>query len=508
MSRQRGPDVNQPPGDVESLAQTLLAAGDVEAGYRLLKSACLSEHCAAATWFLFASVCARLDRLDEVIEGCRRTVELDPQHARAWYNLGVASFKLGRFEEAISVYQSALAIEPNAPGTLGNLGAAWLAAGNPDRALDYCTKAIELDPRAVTAINTLGIAYRESGRYPEALATFERGVQIEPQHVELNWNRALALLKCGDFQRGWDAFEWRWQYATGMQRATPYPRWQGLRPAKPLLVYMEQGIGDQIMFASCLQDLQAGDSQVIVECAPRLVPLFARSFPGMRFHGGSWDERQPACRIPIQRQIPMGSLPRLFRRERDAFPERTGYLQADAARVADWRSVLAAVGPGPKIGISWRGGSDACTRAKRSIALPAWRKLIAADTTAVFIDVQYGDRDADLCEARALGMNIHTLQGVDAMTDLDGFAALLAALDLVVTVDNSTLHLAGAIGVEAWGLLPYDADWRWEAGAGTTVWYPNVRLFHQRERTSWAGLLENVSCNLAQRAAASAALKI
>ena len=484
--------------EAESRARCLLAAGDTEAAYQLLKGVCRPDRGHAEIWFLFAGICAALGHLDDVAQCCRQVVALDPGHARAWYNLGLAEFKCQRFDAAIAAYQQALKLEPAMPGVLGNLGAAWLEAGDPKQAEECCSKAVALDPKAVAAINTLGIVYRESGHYAEALATFERGLHVAPDNVDLRWNRALALLKCGDFERGWDEFEWRWRYETAMQRGSPYPRWLGRRPARPLLVYMEQGIGDQIMFASCLPDLLAGGSEAIVECAPRLLPLFERSFRGLRFFGGSWDERRPECRIPIQRQIPMGSLPRIFRRRRNAFPARTAYLQADPSQVSNWRAVLATLPPGPKIGISWRGGNDARTRAKRSIPLPEWRALTAG-TNIQLIDVQYGDRTEDLRLARAAGLHIHSLQGADAMTDLDTFAALLAALDCLVTVDNSTLHLAGALGVETWGLLPYDSDWRWQAGAAKSVWYPAVHLLHQPRPGDWSTPLASAASAIARR---------
>jgi len=484
--------------DVKFRARSLLAADDTDAAYRLLRKVCQPGNDDAETWFLFASVSASLARLEEVVEGCRRTVDLEPRHIQAWYNFGLACFHLGRWEDAVSAYQAALAIEPGSPAILGNLGATWLESGDPVRAIECCSRAVELDPRSVAAINTLGIACRELGNYADALDAFERAALIDPENADVRWNRALALLKTGDFRRGWDEFEWRWRFETAMQRSTPYPAWRGEHPVNSLLVYMEQGLGDQIMFASCLPDLLATGSRVIVECEPRLVPLFERSFPGIRFHGGTWDERQAQCRIPIQCQIPLGSLPRIFRRDRKAFPAQPGYLLADAELISQWRNRLDGLGDGMKIGLSWSGGKDLRTRTRRTIPLSAWREVLAIDN-AMFINVQYGDWREEIETACISGMEIRSLDGVDAMTDLDTFAALLMALDLVITVDNSTLHLAGALGVETWGLLPYDSDWRWEAGANRTSWYPGVRLFNQPVRGDWAVALQSVSAELACR---------
>jgi hypothetical protein len=473
----------------------------MDAAYRLLLKACGSDGADAETWFLFAGVSAALGRLEDVVQGCQHTVELAPGHALAWFNLGLACFKLGRLEDAIAAYKNALAIEPDAPAALGNLGATYLEAGDPAQAVLWCGKAVARDPRLLPALNSLGIAHRELGAYRDALDCFERGAAIGPGDADVHWNRALALLKLGDYARGWDEFEWRWRYEKAMQRATPYPGWTGTRPLPSLLVYAEQGVGDQVMFASCLPELMPAMDRVVVECDKRLAPIFTRSFPGIHFHGGSWDERRPECSRKIDCQIPMGSLPRLFRRDRAAFPRTAGYLVPDGEKVAEWRNRLAGLGTGMKVGLSWRGGNDAKTRSKRSIPLQEWSRILAVPDV-VFVDLQYGNHEEELRAIRASGASVWSPDGIDAMADLDSFASLIAALDLVITVDNSTLHLAAALGVETWGLLPYDSDWRWEAGQDRSLWYPSLKLFSQRARNHWTDILETSSEELSRRAVA------
>lgn len=485
--------------DIISCAKQLLEAGNIESAYQLLSSFCNSEKANAEAWYLLAGTSAQLGRYQEVADACRKTIELDNNNSQARYNLGLANFKLGNFTDAISAYQAALDINPDSASTLGNLGAAWLESGKPNQAIECCKQAITLDKNLVAAINTLGIAYRESGCYRDSLEMFERGVNTNPENPEVNWNRALAYLKCGNYERGWDEFEWRWQYESSMQRESPYPRWHGIRPVAPLLVYMEQGIGDQIMFSSCLPDLLATGCKPIVECDPRLAPLFDRSFPGTITHGGSWDERLPGCQQPVKRQIPMGSLPRLFRRNIRSFPPHNGYLYAHEERVKHMHEELAQTGEAFRVGISWRGGNDDRTRCRRSIPITAMDKLGNVDSVQL-VNIQYGNCEEDLRAASKVGVKVHSLSGIDAMTDLDGFAALLSALDLVITVDNSTLHLAGALGIEAWGLLPFDSDWRWLAGQDRTPWYPSVQLHHQHERNSWEHVLDRVCNKLWKRA--------
>jgi len=490
----RGPKV----GDLKTRAQGLIAAGKAKAAYRLLEKACRSTNADAETWFLFAGASSILGRFDDVISGCRRTVELSPRHAKAWYNLGLAYFKQGHLEEAISSYQSALAIKPDSPVTLGNLATAYLESGDPVNAVIYCTRAVAVSPRLLTAINTLGVAYRDLGRYQEALDYFERGVAIAPHDAEVCWNRALALLKLGDFTRGWGEFEWRWRYEKAMQRGTPYPRWSGERPFSTLMVYMEQGIGDQIMYASCLPDLYAPGDHIILECDPRLAPIFRRSFPNIQVHAGVWDERLPECRQAIEYQLPMGSLPSFFRRERASFPEHTGYLLADTEDISRWRDKLSRLGSGLKVGISWRGSTDARKHRKRSVPLFEWDDILHIEGV-VYVDIQYGDWEDELEAACDSGSVINSPDGIDAMKNLDSFASLISALDLVISVDNSTLHLAGALGVESWGLLPYSSNWRWGTGVTNSLWFPSVKLFHQDRVGCWDNVLEQVRTELIQR---------
>jgi hypothetical protein len=268
---------------------------------------------------------------------------------------------------------------------------------------------------------------------------------------------------------------------------------------KTLLVHAEQGIGDEIMFASCFPDLLEQAGHLIIDCDARLAPLFSRSFPGASVHGGAQDEG-PAWLDALPRadvQIPAGSLPRYLRPTLEAFPAQAGYLQADPARRELWRQRLAALGPGLKVGISWRGGRDAVQMAKRSVPLTQWGPILHVPGVQ-FVSLQHGDYDAELGQAREqLGVPIQHWPEIDPLTDMDGFAALIAALDLVIAIDNSTVHLAGALNTPVWCLQPFAPDWRWLLDTEHCHWYPSLTHFRQPRPGQWQAVLDTAGARLA-----------
>jgi hypothetical protein len=292
---------------------------------------------------------------------------------------------------------------------------------------------------------------------------------------------------------GWDAYEQRLRFGEG-RRSIPANRWNGtpLR-GRSIFVHSEQGIGDQVMFASCLPDLLKEAGPSFVECDPRLVPLFARSFPQMTAIAPA---AHPAATPPAGTYDVtefLGTLPKYSRRRLDDFPRTAGYLRPDPSLVAKWRSSLARLGSAIKVGISWQGGKDAETRCRRSIPLDRWGPIFQVPGVR-FVNIQYGAAAADSVVAkRRFGIALDDGTDCDPLTNLDDFAAKLAALDLVISVDNSTAHLAAAIGKPVWTLLPFAADWRWMLDRESTPWYPTMRLLRCRAADNWSELLERTA---------------
>jgi len=250
------------------------------------------------------------------------------------------------------------------------------------------------------------------------------------------------------------------------------------------------------MFASCFQEVVEQAEVCTIECDKRLTPIFSRSFPGAVFIEREKKPDAHSSHIPhTDVVIPIGSLPGIFRPDFDAFPQKS-YLIPDPEKVRTWLDRLKTLGEGLSIGISWRGGAKQEVIRKRSILLEQWDKLFSLSGVH-FINLQYGDCAHELKEAKEkLGVTIYDWEDADPLKDLDNFAAEIAALDLIVSVDNSTVHMAGALGKPVWVLLPYVPEWRWMLNREDSIWYPSMRLFRQPSHGVWESVIARVKGEL------------
>lgn len=280
----------------------------------------------------------------------------------------------------------------------------------------------------------------------------------------------------------------------------PYAPWDGKPLRGGLLVLAEQGIGDEIMFASCLPNLRERVGSVALECSPRLAGLFARSFPGIAVHGlergaaFDWPGRHPE----LQAKAAIGSLPGWLRTSSDAFPGHRGYLVPDPVRVRRWRDRLDALGSSMKVGISWRGGSPKTRGPLRSVDLAALQPLLALEAVR-FVSIQH-EPAAEESE-RARTMNVAVWE--EATADCEDTAALIAALDLVITVANTNAHLAGALGKRAWVLLNDSPEWRWLRAGNRSPWYPSLELMRPAGRPWWDATVNRLAGRLREESHAS-----
>jgi ADP-heptose:LPS heptosyltransferase len=306
------------------------------------------------------------------------------------------------------------------------------------------------------------------------------------------------MLHSGNFAKGWRKYEWRFLKKDAVPRYLSHPRWDGSPlKHKALLVHAEQGVGDHIMFASLFHEIIKQCNHCIIECDNRLVPLFSRSFP-MSIVVPVTKDKYPPGLPSIDFKIPMGSLPLFFRPNIETFPQEKSYLIPDTQKTEEWRKRFKELGDGLRVGISWRGGKEAGVRQIRSTTLEQWADLFVLEEIQ-FVNLQYGDCAKELQEAREkLGVTIYDWEDADPLKDLDDFAAQISALDLLISVDNSTVHMAGALGIPAWALLPKGCDWRWMKDLDDTPWYASVRLFRQKRHGDWREVFKNISLNLKQ----------
>jgi tetratricopeptide (TPR) repeat protein len=436
-------------------------------------------------------------RLDEAVDCYERALAIKPDYAEAHYNLGNARQAQDLLTEAANCYQRALAIKPHLPEAHYNLGNTRQAQDDLEAAAICFERALALKPSYAEAHYNLACILQQQGRLAEALPSFERAVSLKPDYAQARFGQALAQIQNGDFAQGWSSYESRWQsidHDTPM-RAYPQPLWNGQKlPSGRLLLWGEQGVGDEIMFAGLLPDVIRTGSQITLECEARLQPLFVRSFPSIEVICGARPAAVSVQDSEFAAHLPTGSLPGLFRTTQAQFVGSTSpYLKADPIerdrfreRYSDGRRL---------VGLAWQTRNHKTGR-KRSINLAEFAPLLALPGIR-WISLQYGDFDAldqQAAEARA---PIHIDRTVDQLTDLDRFAAQVAAMDQVVTVDNSTAHLAGALGVPVWVLLPFAADWRWLKESEDSPWYPSMRLFRQPTAGDWESVIHGVRSVLA-----------
>jgi hypothetical protein len=426
-------------------------------------------------------------RHDLAAEHYAKIIELSPEDSAAHTNLCLALYETAAYDRARHHGERAIEIDPKLPEAHHNLGLVLREVGEPARAVQHFKRALELKPRAEMAAG-LAHAYRDLGRLNEAIASYDRALRLKQDLGDAVINRAYAYLLKEDYGVGWAEYEGRFS-ATGTKvREFGLPRWNGepLR-GKTILVHAEQGLGDEIMFASCLPDLIAQADRVIIECSDRLEPLFRRSFPQAVVHGGKKED--PTDWVmqydPVHWQLPIGSLPRWFRLDRAGFPRKGGYLKADSGDIDKWRTQLG-VKNRRVIGLSWRGGTAKTRSHMRSVPLQLLVPLLGHDE--VFVSLQHGMEAGEL---DAAGGRIRTFS--DATENIDHLAALVAALDLVVSVDNTNVHVAGALDRPVWVLVAASPEWRYGLSGETMPWYPSAKLFRQGTDRRWEPVIERLA---------------
>lgn len=450
----------------------------------------------------YAVALLELERHAPAAEVLRKLVALQPADTDARANLGLALLGLDRADEALGELREALRLAPRHWQALHGLGLAQLKRGELDEALGALEQARALKPDEPDLLSNLGYAYALARDFERAEPLLREAVALAPQHRRARRNLGLYHLVRGRFEEGWRHNEGPWdeERLRNDGQRFPQPWWRG-EPleGRTLLVWAEQGLGDQIMFCNPLPELAAGGARVVLQCEPRLERLFARSFPGVTVVPRG---AEGAARIELaapELQAPMGQLPVYLRRSRQAFPHHHGYLHAAPERVAHWRSQLEALGPGPKVGLSWVGGTVKTGKTRRSMALEDWLPLLRQRGLR-FVSLQYTDCRAELAWLReAHGIEVAHWQ--EAIDDYDETAALVMALDAVASVCTAVVHLAGALDRATLVAVPWWPAWPFMLVGEEMPWYPSVRLIRQQAPNEWRAPIERIARELAALAA-------
>jgi tetratricopeptide (TPR) repeat protein len=477
------------------LAGVLARLDKHEQARAALQSAIALAQPSCGIWAQCARVYKSMQQYGRAADCYERALEGEPRSADLACQLGYVRYLKGDYDAARSAFAGALAESADHVPSLHNLGLLELETGATQQALEHFERAAALN--ASDATNAcIGHALRDLGRLDEACTAYADVLATNPRFGDARINLAYALLMRGDLEAGWKQYELRFEATQTEPRDFGLPQWQG-EPlgGQRLLVFAEQGLGDEIMFAACVPDLLRQAPECVLECNTRLAAIFARSFPQAYIHGGekndapNWLRKLPACDF----QVPIGSLPRYFRSTASAFDARAPYLKADPSRIAYWRRRIHADAR-PCIGIAWRGGALRTRQWLRSIPLDQWLPLLQAPGFR-FLALQHGDHTGEVRQiSEESGIELEDLS--DVCADIDELAGLVCALDLVVTVDNTLAHLAGALGRPAWVILPVAPEWRYPRAGGRMPWYPSMRLFHQDAPRQSAGILSQIAAEL------------
>ncbi len=486
------PDAHLACGNVHQLVGDARAA---EASYR---RAIELDAGAAGAHYSLAVMLRLAGRKEEALACYLRAHELDQAGGEIVWDLVQLLLDLNQLGRARTVAEETLARNATSAPAHKALGLAYLHLHEPQLALAHFERSGALAPGDAESLLHQGIAAQELARLDDALAAYEQAIRVKPDYAQAQWRRSLIRLSKGEFESGWIDYDVRHLSEDRPRRQFPQPRWQGEPLAgKTLLVYGEQGLGDEIMFASCLPEVIARAQHCVIDCHPRLAPLFGRSFPGAAVHAGlqtddpSWLQDHPAPDY----QIAIGSLPAMLRNRPEDFPRHTGYLQADPRKAEAWKDRLDTLGRGLKVGLSWQGGTSVSRARLRSLTLEQLLPVLQVPGVD-FIDLQY----TDTARERAVferDRGIRVVHWPEAIADYDETAALITALDLTLSVCTAVVHLTGALGRPARVMTPYSPEWRYGHAGERMVWYPSVKLVRQPRYGDWEPVIDTIARELA-----------
>ena len=468
-----------------NLAHTLRQMGRYEDSlFNFKKVISLKPNFAQAHYYLGLTFKA-LGKLDLSLLSYKQAVSLKPNYYQAYYNLANTLKELNYFDEAVENYKKAISLKPDFAEAYNNLGLTLKELERYEEALNNINQAILLNPKYSEAYFGLANILKDLRRLEEAFINYEKATTLKPNYAEAlhNWGRAL-LLNC-NFEKANSLMEWRWQtdQKIGMPFNTPRPKWNG-KVNQNVLLWREQGVGDEIMFSAAIYDLKSKSNTLFVECDRRLMPLFRRSFPD------DIEYISDKSKLSINEydyHLPVGSLPLYFRKSIDAFKKTSkGWLRADDKSIDIIKNEINKNSNEKIIGISWKSNSSISKANQRNISLQELVEPLKK-LNIKLINLQYGNASDEILKLRSdHGIDILEISNLDIFNDLDGLAALISACDCVVSIDNVTPHLAGALGIDTRLLLPQVSDERWGIDSKKSYLYESVKLYRQTNKSDWS----------------------
>ncbi|MBF0166428.1 MAG: tetratricopeptide repeat protein [Alphaproteobacteria bacterium] len=503
------------PPALVNLAALLEETKRLEEACALLERAQILSPSEALIPFNLGNVQKKLGRLDAALQALRQALAIDPGMADAALNLADALIDAGqaqeaesllrgrsasdprllhmqsravmkqdRPEEALALLDDALLRAPDHAAMLSSRGEVLRLLERPAAALADLQCAVLLNPNHAEAHFNLGNILRETGQLPEAILAYDKALDLSPGDDEIRWNRTIALLCQGRLHEGWEGYELRW-HASRHMRSYPQPLWDGVAPlaGKTVFVWREQGVGDEISFASALPDLIGQAGRVILECSAKLAPLMKRSFPGLTL-----TDAPPES---FDFHLPIGSLFRHFRRRIEDFPPQPSYLQAAPASFG--------LGEGFKVGLAWRSTKSTVERARHFLSDPLTLAPILKVPGVRFINLQARPDKGEIERLRELtGADLTVVSGLDLYDDLDGTASLMKQLDLVIANGSVTAMLAASLGIPTWMFFLEHVHWD-ALGSDGIPWLPGITLLKRKVGQPWTSAVEEAASALTAR---------
>ena len=434
------------------------------------------------------NVLQKLKRFDEAIQDYDRAISLKPDYVDALYNRGVALKELKRFDEAIADYSKAISLKPDHVAALNNRGVVLKKLKRFDEAMREFDKALSLRPDYVEALNSRGLTLLELRRFDEAMREFDKVISLNPNHAEAHWSKSLQLLRQGEFVQGWELYEWRWKRksVSSPVRKFSKPLWLGKEDlcGKTILLHWEQGLGDVIQFSRYVKEVAKLGCKTVLEVQKPLFELM-KGLEGV-------DEliANGSDLPPFDFYCPLLSLPLALGTTLETIPSPVSYIRISDNKRAKWLNRLGTTSK-PRIGIVWNGNANHTNDHNRSIALEQMLDAVTGDYE--LISLQKEVRQADLSIIEQSEQLRHFGAELDDFTDT---AALCELVDVIVSVDTSVAHLAGALGRPVNLLLPYNSDFRWLLDRTDSPWYPSMKLFTQESDMLWKSVLERLAIQL------------
>jgi tetratricopeptide (TPR) repeat protein len=441
-----------------------------------------------------ALVCEQQGDDERAIELFQKAIQVNPESLLGHYNLGNSYYRKNQNDKAIGCFQKAVSINPKQLEPHINLSTALQKVNRLVEAVDSFRNVLALDPTNASAHHNLGNCHRYLDRPEDAITHHRQAIELKPGNAKYRYGLAFPLLACGQIQEGLDAYEYRFQ-GTVEPRRFSKPLWDGRSDLtdQTILIWGEQGVGDVVIWASGVTEIISRAKHCIIECHPKILGLLQRSFPDAEVREETPEPDED--RADIDTHLPIASLFQRLRPDLSAGLSPDAYIKADPERVEFWRTRLAELGPGLKVGISWASPHATAKRAPNYTDLTEWASIL--QTPGVdFINLQCMDYKNDLNHIRdTLGITVHNFEDLDLFHDIEGISGLVTALDLVISVATGVAPISAALGTKVWQLTWRQSPW---SNFLLSPRGPDVTYFYRNTMEPWDGAIKEVAGHLAE----------